>query len=278
MTDTAQQNPMQPITPPSGTLSPDQTQPTTPQLNPTEQSAQPAQTPPPPMPPQQPPQQEMPEEHKKGGVHFSKATLLLIVILGGIASFFLYLALKPNIKQKSPAVATVPTPTPYAQSVLSFEPATETGTQEANLTPQPKKNTNVLTYNIMLTTNANTVNAVQLELGFDPQTIKVDDVAPGPFMPNSVQLTKDINNTTGRVSYAIGVSPKDEGLKGTGIVATVSLEFLPTATASSTTLSFLPKTLIAGAGVNPSVLKSSTDITIPLPQPTGSEVMTPETS
>ncbi len=262
MTDAAQQPPIQPTTPPAPSA------PMTGQTPAPVAAQQPIQPPPSQTPPP-PPQQEMMAEHKKGGWHFSKATLILIVILGGIASFFLYLALKPAAKmQKAPAVTVLPTPTPYAQSVLSFEPATQEGTEGAVLSPQPQKNAKTLTYNVMLTTNANTVNAVQLELGFDPETIMVDDIAPGPFIPNSVQLTKDVNNTTGRISYAIGVGPSDKGINGTGIVATISLEFLPSATASSTTLSFLPKTLIAGAGVNPSVLKSSTDITIPLPQPT----------
>lgn len=270
MTDTtAQQNPTQESSTPPAGQPPSTTATTTPpqQDTPTT-SPSGSQTPPPPpstaAPSSTPPQGGMSPEHKSGGMHFSKATLLLIIILGGIASFFLYLALKPNTKMQK-TVATVPTPTPYAQSVLSFEPA-DTSTQGATLTPQPKKMANILTYSVVLTTNANTVNAVQLELGFDPETIQIDSINPGPFMPNSVQLTKDVNNTTGRVSYAIGVGPTDKGIKGTGVVATISLEFLPTATASSTTLSFLPKTLIAGAGVNPSVLKSSTDITIPLPQ------------
>lgn len=272
MTEIAQSSPTQTAPPPIAN--------TAGQTTPPAAAQQPMQQPPPSQTPPPPPVQEqnMPPEHKKGGWHFSKATLILIVILGGIASFFLYLALKPAAKmQKAPAVAVLPTPTPYAQSILSFEPATQEGTEGAMLSPQPQKNAKTLTYNVMLTTNADTVNAVQLELGFDPATIKVDDINPGPFIPNSVQLTKDVNNTTGRVSFAIGVGPNDKGINGTGIVATISLEFLPSATSSSTTLSFLPKTLVAGAGVNPSVLKSSTDITIPLPQPTG-ETMMPETS
>lgn len=280
MTDTAQSQ----ATPATSTEQPasqEAPQPATPQETPVNPSSVPAATEPttteakafsstppgtvPPAsdtPPQQPaspigPSSPTGSSNKTRWYHISKSTIVLIVILGGIAGFLFYLALSPKNLKQTQNVASVPTPTPYAQSTLTLEKALDaTGT--AQLTKKPQ------IYNVVLTTNANAVNAVQLELGFDPQVINVSDITAGPFVSNPVQLTKDINNKTGRISYAIGVGPNDKPVQGQGVVATITFTFTPAPTVSSTTISFLPKTLIAASGVNPSVLKSTTDITIPV--------------
>ncbi|MDE2025334.1 MAG: hypothetical protein KGJ07_02485, partial [Patescibacteria group bacterium] len=101
---------------------------------------------------------------------------------------------------------------------------------------------------------------------------------PGTFFTNPLQLVKDIDTTNGRISYALGIQPKDKGVKGTGFVAEVKFQFQPTATVSSTMISFLPKTLVAAQGVNPSVLKSATNATITVSHATQGTTMQPHPS
>lgn len=184
----------------------------------------------------------------------SGRTLLLIIILGVCAVFFLFLALSPSIntKQISKNIPTMPIPTPFAQSTLSIVPAT------TSALPATKQ------YTIMLNSNINTINAVQVELSYDPKVLTNVAIKVGSFFPRPLELIKDINTTNGRVSYALGIQPADHGIKGIGDVATLSFQILPTATVSSTTISFLPKTLVTAEGVIQSVLKNAQSINIPV--------------
>lgn len=194
----------------------------------------------------------------------SGRTLVLIIILGVCAAFFLYLALNPNFenKQITKFSPTIPVPTPFAQSVLSIVPATESATPST-----------VKTYNVLLDSNINTINAVQLELSYDPKVLANVTVKPGSFFPKPLELIKDIDSVNGRISYALGIQPQDKGVQGSGTVAAISFTIIPSATDSSTTISFMPKTLVTAAGVIQSVLKNAQNVNIPLSSPQGT--MTP---
>jgi hypothetical protein len=207
------------------------------------------QTPPPPQQPQA----------KHGRI--SPWTIILILVLLGFCGFFAYIAL--NSKGKPVPIAQItptPIPTPVAQSILTLEPA-PVGTQAAK--------PGVQTYDVKINSGTNTVNAVQLDLAYDPSVLTNVTIIPGTFFTNPSQLVNDLDTKNGRISYALGIQPKDKGIKGAGVVAEIMFQFQPTATVSSTTIKFLPKTLVAGQGVNPSVLKSATDATIVVPHPQG---------
>src|SRR5579864_178263 len=127
--------------------------------------------------------------------YMSQRTLILILALAGITLFFLFLAIRPQFKnQNQVALSPSPTPTPYAQSVLSLEPAPAQSGQTAG----------TLSYNVTINSNSNIVNAVQLELQFDPKVISNITIAQGPFFPKPVQLFKNIDYKLGRISYALG--------------------------------------------------------------------------
>ncbi len=195
---------------------------------------------------------------------FSQRTLILILALGAITLFFLFLALRPQFKNKNVTQAPVsptPTPTPYAQSVLSLVAVQPTGT------PIP----NTLTYDVNINSNINTVNAVQLELAFDPKILSNLVIKPGPFFKAPVELIKNINYQTGRVSYALGIQPTDYGVKGIGTVAVISFQYTSIGAPSSTTITFLPKTLVASEGVTQSTLKDAQPVVIPLSSPQGTK-------
>lgn len=186
----------------------------------------------------------------------SQRTMLLILALAGITLFFLYLALRPQLNQQTmQQVSPTAVPTPYAQSILRLIPA-NTGSAQSQ----------VKTYNITINSNANIVNAVQLEMAFDPNVLSNITLTPGTFFMNPVVLIKNINYTSGRISYALGIQPQDHGVKGQGTVATISFQAAPGATATSTALTFTPKTLVAAEGVTQSVLKSAQSVMIPLGQ------------
>lgn len=191
----------------------------------------------------------------------SQRTLVLILALGGITLFFLFLALRPQWKTQQAPIAVVspsPTPTPYAQSVLS-------------LVPEPIANSapGTLTYDVIVNSNINTVNAVQLELAFDPKILSNISITPGTFFAKPVVLIKNIDYKLGRISYAIGIQPADYGKKGQGTIAAITFSYLPTAT--STTITFLPKTLVAAEGVTQSVLRDAQPVNISLGSPQGTK-------
>lgn len=192
--------------------------------------------------------------------YMSKKTIALIFVLATCTVFLLVLALRtpgPAVEK----VTIVPTPTPYAQSILSFEQFTSS---------TPSANTRIKMVAVNLDTVVNPVGAVQLEIGFDPSVLMITDITAGTFFPNPVQLVKDIDTPNGRISYAIGLPPHQLPLRGKGTIAIISYQVLSTATASATTLTFMPKTQIAAIGVAQSVLKTATPLTLSLVTPTPS--------
>jgi hypothetical protein len=190
----------------------------------------------------------------------SKRTLLLIVFLAALTVGLIILAVSnPAPQPKKEAIN--PTPTPFAQSTLTFVEPT-LGTQSAQ------------TVNVILQTNSNRVGTVQLELGFDPTAIMVKDITAGPLFPTPVQLTKDINNASGHISYAFGLAPKQQAIQGQGILATITYTKLPS-DQTSTQFVFLPKTQVAAVGVPQSVLSSARPYTIQLVSPTPSTIIQP---
>ena len=182
-----------------------------------------------------------------------KGTVLLIFILAAITAFFLYIALNPY-KVKAPTkVANIPTPTPYAHTIVSLVAA-----------PAASNSANSNTVDINVDSGINTVNVVQLEIAFDPKIISKITLQKGTFFTNPVELLNDINYQDGRINYALGIAPKQTGVKGSGTLATLTYEVNPTSTASAVTFTILPKSLVASQGIVFSTLKSVNNFSIPL--------------
>jgi hypothetical protein len=180
--------------------------------------------------------------------------------LGLIIGLLLYMAIAPTLKTTKPGTTKqtiVPTPTSAAQSILSFTPSSINA-----LAGVPS------TVAIELTTGDNNVRAVQLELSYDPSVLSNVSMKGGTFFPNATELIPaNVNLKTGRISYAIGVAtPK----KGTGTVAMLtftprlagaSVSATPSA-APMTEVKFISLTKIAASGIGPSVLKTSSNLTV----------------
>lgn len=126
---------------------------------------------------------------------------------------------------------------------------------------------------ITMDTSDNDVTAVQLELGYDPRIISNVKVTPGPMFTNPVVLIDKNNPTTGRYTYAFGITPNAQAVKGQGIVATVTFTPLPGTLGKNMQLGLLPTSLVTARGVAESVLKSATGTVITVGTSTSAPVM-----
>lgn len=171
-------------------------------------------------------------------------TFLLILLL--IVSAVGLLALSLNLNRTE---TPTPTPVSIAQTTLA-------------MTTPIASTSGLLDSDISINTNGNSVTAVQIELSYDPKDLGSVDISPGTFFKNPTELFKKIDAQNGRVSYAIGVSLGEKGATGSGVVATLS--FSKFKTVGTTSISFLPKSLVTSEGISQSVLKSATGTTFDL--------------
>lgn len=170
-------------------------------------------------------------------------TLLLILVLVVSVAGLLALSL-----QNRPAPATNQ-PVSIAQTTLS-------------LTTPVASTSGVMTSNILINTQGNKVNGVQVELSYNPQDIGNVDITVGPLIKNPTEFLKKINSDTGRISYALGVGLGEKGVSGSGVVAT--LFFTKLRTSGMTSITFLPKSVATADEIAQSVLKKTTGITFDL--------------
>ncbi len=178
----------------------------------------------------------------------SKRTLALIIFLSLVTIILLVIALR-NPKSTPTKTSTSPIKTQIAQTSLLF------GAVEMMPSSSSAKTT---TYSlpINIKTNGNKVTAVQLELLYDPEALTDIAIQNGSFFTNPVVLLNNIDEKTGRISYALGVGPGDTGKQGSGTLATLTFQIKPLG-AKSTVIVFLPKTQVAAEGITQSVLKET---------------------
>lgn len=181
----------------------------------------------------------------------SKRTFSLIFTLFTVAFMLVVIALyNPSSYDTILAPAPTNTPEPLAQTTLRF------GVLESF--PVFASSSKQIAYSIPITiaTKKNKVTAVQLEMSYDPQVITSTFLNPGTFFPKPVILLNKIDESNGRISYAIGASPNTSGIEGEGIVATLTFQ-AKSQLRQVSQISFLPKTLVMGEGSNQSVLKEA---------------------
>lgn len=184
----------------------------------------------------------------------NKRTTVLILILAVFTAILLYAALIGTAPKKVTQLPPTPTPvSPNAKTSLSLEDA------PASLSSHLSQHTVAVVVD-----STNMVNGVQIELGYDPNTLTNVSVAPGPFFQQPATLIKSINQDDGRISYALADQMDVKGHAGHGIVALVSFDINPGATVGQTTLVFMPKTAVTSQGILESVLKKTTNYTLTL--------------
>lgn len=148
---------------------------------------------------------------------------------------------------------SVPTPTVQQPTSPSYAHTTLKLTPPVNTPSLP----NTYSTDVSIATGGDKVTAAQLELSYDPKVLTNVQIKPGTFIQNPVVLLKKVDEANGRISLAIGIPLGQAALAGTGTVATITFDEIPTAT-GSTILDFLPKTAVTAQGIAQSVLKTST--------------------
>ena len=179
----------------------------------------------------------------------SKRTLFLIFALFIIVSVLLVIALYKPSNPKPVQTVIIPKES-IEQTVLSFGEPVATSSSISNLT---------YTLAINIETGNNKPTAVQLELQFDPKVLTNVSITPGVFFKNPIVLLNQIDAKTGRISYAFGISPAQQEIKTTEVVATLTFD-TQSGTPQQTTILFLPKTLVTAEGIAQSVLKKTSNI------------------
>lgn len=182
-----------------------------------------------------------------------KKTLALITGLVVVTIVLFIVALRAGQQQQAPSapsaspMAQQPTPEIPAHTVLQLGPNP--------ITVAPGQTSTV---NITMDTSDNNVTAVQLELGYDPTIVSILKITPGTmFASQPVVLIDKDNTTTGRYTYAFGITPNSQPVKGSGIVATITFTTKAGAVGKDTQIGLLPTSLVTARGVAQSVLKSA---------------------
>lgn len=188
-----------------------------------------------------------PVQSTKNTKGMPRQTLAFIVFLIVVTVFLVGLAVytvqKPITPVKPSNQVVFPS---YAHTTLS-------------LTPPSNAPGSLNTYktNVEINTGGDKVTGVQLELSFDPKALTNFFISPESFIKNPVILMKKVDQANGRISLVLGIPLGQQGISGTGTVATITFNEIPTAT-GSTIIDFLPKTQVTAEGIAQSVLKTST--------------------
>ena len=174
-----------------------------------------------------------------------RKTILLIIFLALITLALLYAAISSKTNNPSPN---------KMQSVN-----TEAAQTTLEISPNLIKDATSSAYKtvVSINTGQNKVTSVQLELSFDPNVLTKVDILPGTFFENPNIFLKTVDEVNGRISYAIGVLPCQDGVSGKGILANISFSTLPSLKNISTTINFEPKTQVSGEDSSVSILKTS---------------------
>lgn len=179
-----------------------------------------------------------------------RKTLALISGLVLVTVVLFVIALKTNtqsMQKQQPAPAPAgQQPTSVAHSVLSLSPNP--------ITVAPGQQGSV---DVTINTSDNAVTAVQLELAYDPNIISNVKVTTGPLFPDAQVLINKNDTNAGRLTYAYGITPRSQTVKGTGVVAKITFTAKNVAGKQSQ-LALLPSTLVTARGVASSVLKEAT--------------------
>ena len=154
-------------------------------------------------------------------------------------------------QETTPKTAVSPEPTTPAHTVLTVGPNP--------LTVAPGQ---LGSAQVSIDTSDNDVTAIQLEIGYDPTILSNVKVVPGPLMQNPAVLIDKNDPLKGRYTYAFGITPSGQPVKGTGVVATITFTTKAGTQGKETQLGILPNSLVTARGVANSVMKSGTGTVI----------------
>ena len=204
-----------------------------------------------------------------------KKTTILILILAVVTGILLFLAVS-NQKQSAPLLSK-PTPT---KKVVTKTAKVFFNPQTIDLTSGTASPTSSV--DIMIDTGSSEIAGAQIELKYDPKSLVSLKLSPANettsfFGPNAAILFNEVNQTTGRVSFAIAITPQAKTKKGVGKIATLTFSKAFSAQ-GATTISFLDKTIVTILGENDSVLKESTPLNVVLSTQSNAPFVPPSTT
>lgn len=196
-----------------------------------------------------------------------KKTALLFAILVVLVSFVLYFVFKPSTTPQQPTTSTVPVPSEIPslttniprEALLTFDSTT---VQINPFQDQAHEAT------VVLDARIHSVTGVQLEMSYDPEVLSNVTIAPAEpsffgSNSNTVILSRDVDETIGRITYIVGITPSAVPGVGRGDIAKLSFTVNPTSNAVSTDISILPSSIVSQEDlVNESVLRSTNSLKI----------------
>jgi hypothetical protein len=172
-----------------------------------------------------------------------RKTFALILILIVITVGLLVIALTPIINNRSKQTTNT---LAYAQTQLTLSKPVSLGS-------------NSYSTDVQITTG-NKVTGADLEITYNPKIITGVDIKPGTFLTSPIVLFKKIDQTSGIISYTLGLNPGKKAPSGKGVIATITFSTVYGTTATQTPINFLPKTEITAVGYQQSVLKQSAGV------------------
>lgn len=183
----------------------------------------------------------------KGSLLFIGLLLTIALVMTG-AGILIYRTIAREKNAPLPQTFT-PTPTPKAQASLAFSPNPLTLSSQSG------------SIDVIIDTQTSRITAVQLEISYDPKILTDVDIVPGAFFTDVIPFIKKVDISTGRISYAVGLTPTAQAVQGKGVAATITFRS-NLAPGEKTEVKFLPQTLLTAEGVSTSVLGDTSDTTI----------------
>lgn len=203
-----------------------------------------------------------------------RKTTILILILATVTAVLLFLAISEGKKPQAPKTSITPTKKQVIKTARVFFSPQNIDLSSGTALPTSS-------VDLLVDTGSQEIVGVQVEAQYDPKSLSNLKLTPALdaasfFGPGAVVLFNDVNQTTGRISYAVAISPQEKTKEGIGKIATVSFSKAFSAQ-GITTISFLDKTIVTILGENESVLKESVPLNITLSNQT-TQPFTPPTT
>lgn len=173
----------------------------------------------------------------------NKSLILLIGFLGGSLIVLMFLSSVLKSTQKKPLSQTV-APTKTQVSKRAFT------TISAVAAKSEVKVGEQFQIAINIATGDNLVQVAQIELGFDPSLLAIENVAQGDFFPISLANKTDLSK--GKIVFAVS---SFDGKKGKGTLAFIRARGLKPTKGLAQVLRVEPTTFIGEFKNNDSVLK-----------------------
>lgn len=171
-------------------------------------------------------------------------TLVILLLLASIAGFF-YITNQDSFSQ-------TPTKTASTQNVSENE---EMVAKSANLSILPATQAIVVggsfTLAVTADTEGNQIAGMDLDIRFDPESIKVDSITKGPGIANFDQeIAKKIDNESGTIFYSAATLDLDNPVQGTALEVLTINATVKSTSESPSVFSFGPNTVVGDTEAN----------------------------